>query len=527
MDAARDGKRRMAPRFDPAALRVLAGGAVFGRGEEYARSGRVEFLSDDGERVRARVLGTEVYRAALRGRGRAFAGECSCPAFADHGFCKHLVATALAANAVGEGGEAVPDRIGAIRAHLRAQGADRLSEMVLDLAERDPALLDRLDLSAIAAAPGDPAEVAGRCRAALKRALRTGRFVEYGEAGAWTRGVRDVLEQLEGLIGAGRAELVLEVVKDLVRRLPGALENVDDSDGGGSEIAGRAAELHLAACEAARPDPVALARELFRLETTEALGGFSGAIDTYAHLLGPAGLDEDSRLAQEAWDRLPKARPRRDGPVRAAAEDDLARYRLFPILDRLAEREGDLDRRIALREARLAHALDYLRLVEFCLEHGREAEAIRRAEEGAWLFDDASGEPLLLFLAERHRAAGRAAEAEAVLWPGFERSPSLRLYEAMVKGKKAGAAARATLADRAAGLLEARLGEPKERTRPIPDHLAGLLVEILLRERRLAAAWAAARRHGCPEDTWLALAEASEGDMPDEALAVYERLVEQ
>ena len=82
MDAARDGKRRMVPRLDPAALRVLAGGAVFGRGEEYARSGRVEFLSDNGELVRARVFGTEVYRVALRGRGRTFAGECSCPAFA-------------------------------------------------------------------------------------------------------------------------------------------------------------------------------------------------------------------------------------------------------------------------------------------------------------------------------------------------------------------------------------------------------------------------------------------------------------
>jgi hypothetical protein len=176
MDAARDRKRHVPPRFDPAALRALAGGAVFGRGEDYARSGRVELLSDDGERVRARVLGTEVYRVALRGRGREFEGECSCPAFADHGFCKHLVATALAANAAGEDGEAVPDRIGAIRAHLRAQGADRLAEMVLDLAERDPALLDRLDLAASAAAPGDPAEVAERCRAALTRALRTGRF---------------------------------------------------------------------------------------------------------------------------------------------------------------------------------------------------------------------------------------------------------------------------------------------------------------------------------------------------------------
>jgi hypothetical protein len=419
----------------------------------------------------------------------------------------------------------VPDRLGAIRAHLHAQSVERLAEMILDLAERDTVLFDRLELAA-SAASGDPAEVASRCRAALKRVLRASRFVEYGAAGAWTQGVIDVLDQLAGLIGSGRAELVLEMIDELFQRLPRVLENVDDSDGGGSEIVARAAELHLAACEAARPEPIALARELFRLETTEAFGAFQGASNGYSHLLGPAGLDEYGRLAQAGWDRLPKS-GQRPGRAVVGEEDGLARYRLFPILDRLAERAGDVDRRIALRKAHLAHAQDYLRLAQFCLEQGREAEAIQQAEEGAWLFDDTSGEALLLFLAERHRTAGRAAEAEAVLWPGFERSPSLRLYGAMVEGKKFGSATRAVLADRAVELLEARLGRPKARSKPFAGHLAGLLVEILLRERRLAAAWATARHHGCPEGTWLALAQASEESMPQEALTVYERQAEQ
>jgi uncharacterized Zn finger protein len=514
----------MAQRFDPAALRDLAGDAVFRRGEDYVHAGRVELLSDDGTYLRARIAGTEVYRATLRGEGSRFTGECSCPAFTDHGFCKHLVATALAANAAADGGEGVPDRIGAIRAYLRGLGVKRLAEMLLDLAERDPALLDRLDLAA-SAASGDPDEVAERCRAALKRALRTGRFVDYGEAGAWTQGVLDVLDQLEGLIGSSQAELVLEMVNDLFQRLPRALENVDDSDGGGSEIAERAAALHLAACEAARPDPVALARELFRLETTENFGTFAGASERYTHLLGAAGQEEYCRLAQAAWDRLPQTRQRRGGVV-TPQEDGLARYRLFPILDRFAEQAGDVDRRIALREAQLEHAHDYLRLAEFCLQQGREAEAVRRAEEGAWLFDDLSGEPLLLFLAERHRAAGQGAKAEAVLWPGFERRPSMRLYEALVKGKKAGSTARAAVADRAVALLEEKLGRTG-KDRWLRGDLAGLLVEILLRERRLPAAWAAARQHGCSDGIWRVLAEASEKDMPGEALAVYERLVEQ
>ncbi|MBV1797584.1 SWIM zinc finger domain-containing protein [Siccirubricoccus sp. G192] len=518
-------RRRAAPRFDPAMLRDLAGEAVYARGESYYRSGQVELISDDGQRVRARVAGTEIYRVDLRGRGSRISGECSCPAFTDHGFCKHLVATALAANAMAASGEVVPDRIGTIRAHLRSQGIDRLVGLILDLAERDPVLLDRLDLAAAAAA-GNPAELGARCRAALKRALRTGRFVDYAEAGGWTQGVLDVFDQVEPLIGAGQASLVLDLLQEFFARFSTAIENVDDSDGGGSEILERAAALHLAACNAARPDPVVLANALFRLETTEEFGTFQGASDRYGHLLGIAGLAEYRRLAETAGDSLPKTRQRRGG-LATEQEEGLARYRLFPILDCFAERDGDIDRRIALREAGLVHAHDHLRLAEFCLAQGREAEALRRAEEAAWLFDDISGEPLLLFLADRHRAAGRLAEAEAVLWPGFERRPSMRLYEAMAKARKAGAAARRALADRAIALVEARLAARKGQAALLRGDMAGLLVEILLREHRLPAAWAAARQHGCAAATWLHLAMASETEAPEDALAVYARLVEQ
>jgi uncharacterized Zn finger protein len=55
------------PRFAPEALRELAGDKVFARGEAYHHAGQVELLSDDGRRVLARVLGTEVYRCDLTG----------------------------------------------------------------------------------------------------------------------------------------------------------------------------------------------------------------------------------------------------------------------------------------------------------------------------------------------------------------------------------------------------------------------------------------------------------------------------
>ena len=88
-----------------------------------------------------KVAGTEDYRTVLTGRGKAIGGECSCPAFEDRGFCKHMVATALAANAVGGDAEAegtgTPARI---RDHLKKKGIDALVEMIVDMAECDPAL---------------------------------------------------------------------------------------------------------------------------------------------------------------------------------------------------------------------------------------------------------------------------------------------------------------------------------------------------------------------------------------------------
>jgi hypothetical protein len=521
------------PRFAPEALRELAGDKVFPRGEAYHRAGQVELLSDNGQRVLARVLGTEVYRCELTGSDRQIAGHCTCPAFTDHGFCKHLVATGLAANAAAGAGKTAPDRIGTIRAYLRGLGAEKLAGMLLDLAERDPSLLERLDIAATAAS-GDAVQVGQRLRAALRRALGTGRrFIEYREAGGWARDVLDLLDQLEALVGAGQAPIVLDLLDDLFARIGRALENVDDSDGGGSEILGRAAGIHLAACRATRPEPRALARDLFTREMTDEWATFDGASDTYAELLGPEGLALYRQLAQEAWDKRPPG-PRRVGRVVVMEQADVRRHTVFHILDRFAERDGDVALRITLRAAALNHPHDHLRLAQFCLAEGREAEALRRAEDGAWLFDDASGEALQRFLADRFLAAGRPADALATLWRTFDRRPSAELYRAMAaaQGDWPDAPTRVALADRAIALVEARLSAAKgatatwDRTTWDRTGLATLLADILLAEGRLAAAWAVARAWGLPDPALRRLAEASEAAMPEDALATFASLVE-
>ncbi len=500
------------PRFDIAAVRAQAGVKVFARGEEYHRDGQVEILSVERDRVLAQVMGSEDYRTVLTGRGKKIGGECSCPAYRDWGFCKHMVATALAANEAGDDGQAeAPTALDRIRAHLKQKGVDALVDMVVDMAERDAALFRKLDIAATAATPGDPKGLEKQLRRAIDGAVRTRGFVDYGEAEDWSGNVDAALDAVAQLATGPHAALALKLADHAIARIEGAIESIDDSDGHCGGLLERAGEIHLAACRAAKPDPVELARDLFPREMDGDYDTFYRAVARYDEVLGEAGLAEYRRLATEAWKKLPLPTRKREG-----GEDP---FRLVGILDFFAERDGDVEARIALRARNLSSSWGYLKLAEFCLAQGRKEEALRRAEEGLWMFEDGRpDEGLVLFVVGLLVKAGRKEDAAAHLWKAFEKEPGLQLYRRLRKiGGKAACG-------RALSCLDARLAVDK----PLQgDQSAVILIEILMEEKMFDAAWAALHSHGrAARHLEGGLAEASEKTHPNEALAVYAGQVE-
>jgi uncharacterized Zn finger protein len=387
-------------RFDIATLRELAGEKVFVRGVQYNKEGRVEIVSIDQSRVLARVIGSELYRCELKGAGEEFSGACSCPAFSDWGFCKHLVATALAANDLGpEAAEQAASRLAKIRDHLRSKGIESLVEMIVNRAENDPDLLRSLELASAVAAADDNALFA-QFKKAITEATRTRGYIEYREAHAWAEKIKRLLDQIAELIAGNRSELVLRLLDHFFTRMGQALQSIDDSDGEGGAIYAKACEIHLAACRKAKPPPVALARDLFTRETESDFDFFHGASEIYADALGDAGLAEYRRLAEKAWQAIP---PLRAGGRQVHDERSGERYRLTAILDSFAERDGDVDARIAIRRTDLSTAYDYLELAQLCVENGRDADAVKWAEEGLWQFDHRPDERLVFFTADLYR----------------------------------------------------------------------------------------------------------------------------
>lgn len=504
------------PPLDVDALRRLAGDKVFARGEAYHRDGRVTILAFEPGRALAQVEGTEDYRTTLTWTGNSIGGECSCPAFEDWGFCKHMVAAALAANAA-EGDADIEGAAGAlarIRDHLKSRGADALVEMIVGLAERDAALFRRLDAAA-ATMGADAKTIKARLQKAIDNATRTRGFVEYREAAGWAEGVDAALDAVADLVTSERPGLALKLAERAIDRIERAIEEIDDSDGHCGTLLSRARDIHLAAARAAPADPVELARVLFVREMEDEYGTFDGAAALYADMLGDKGLAEYRRLAAEAWEELPAL------PGGSAGHDEKSwRCRsLQDILDIFAERDGDVDARIALRAKDLSSSWRYVELVEFCLAQGREDEALRRAEEGLWVFADGRPDERLVFCAvDLLTKAGRKRDAEAHLWRAFEKAPSFALYVRL--RELGGKAAR----KRGLALLERHLGK-EEMTRW--GSASDLLIRVLMHEKMFAAAWATVRKHGASAAVKDGLARASEATRPREALRVYAERVDQ
>jgi tetratricopeptide (TPR) repeat protein len=501
-------------RFDIETLRELAGDRSFTHGKDYFRDGCVQILSLGSKRVVAEVSGTADYRTVLTGRGEDIDGECSCPAFEDQGFCKHMVATALAVNAAGEGAEGEAGAaLSRIREHLKAKPPDQLVDMIVDLAEEHPELFSKLDLDS-AMVGADDGALEKRLRKAIDAATRTGTFVDYREASRWHAGVDAALDAVEGIASGTRANVALGLIEHAIERIGGAFESIDDSDGHLGSLLERARDIHVTAACAARPEPVALARSLFKREMEDDFGTFGGAVADYADVLGERGLAEYRQLATAAWKKVPA----RSGHASTAAGDFDSPHQLMGILDFFAERDGDIEARIALRMKHLSSPWDYLQLAEFCLSQGRNEEALRHAEEGLWQFeDDRLDERLLFFTVRLLNKARRKADAEAHLWRAFQKAPSLDIYKELRRAGGEPAAARAL------AFLESRLGDSKRQSwRDRPD----LVVEILMLEKRFDAAWAVAKKFGASEYSMQSLVAASDVDFPHQALEFYAAQVE-
>jgi uncharacterized Zn finger protein len=164
-----------------------------------------------------------------------------------------------------------------------------------------------------------------------------------------------------------------------------------------------------------------------------------------------------------------------------------------------------------------------------CMELGLPDEAVAWAELGVRTFPAAPHPGLRQLLAEEHGRRGRMTEALSQVWALFTEGLRIEDYRRLRSfAQKAEQAAvwrdeaLEYLRERTARSRAAGSAEQRERWR-----CGSLLVEILLSEKNVEAAWREAHISGCDGEVWLKLARAREAKHPADAVRIYQQLAEQ
>ena len=508
--------------FSAQAITALAGPRVYPRGVGYHADGRVEFGEMTDQRMGATVRGSVPYSVELWiDRGEP-GWSCTCPYAEDGAFCKHCVAVALqfAEEPVSILPRA-PDPADAglaadVSAHVEGLSRERLIEIVLGHCESDWRLRESMAAEAKQARGEGPDLDSWRGRVDAVFALHDG-FVIYREAAAWASGVDEVIDALEDLASAGHEAAVIGLAEYAHHCAEAAIGYVDDSEGWLSIIEERLSELHLSACEAARPDPMALARRLVDLELTSELDGFHRAAAAYAGVLGDAGLAEYRRIVEPRWEELTDTTGRQSGD----------RFAVEQAMIGVALGSGDVDELIEVRGRDLRSPDGYLEIARALARTGRIDDAIEWAQRGLAEYPNRTWQlpELRDFLAGILRSQGNDAEAVELYWQGFETAPSLPSYRQVLKESESDAAA--AWSERCLETLGARVAEGRpgdeDRRSHVGPRPAQALIDILMYEGDLEGAWTTATKYGCNNDTWMTLARAREVEHPIGSIAVYER----
>lgn len=393
-------------------------------------------------------------------------------------------------------------------------GRGELIEMILEAARRDEVLQTKL---AVASAAPEPAR---DLRRVIEDAVVPGGYVPYREAHGYASRIDVILERLDGFLADGYPDLVIDLTEHALTCAERAVEFVDDSDGLLGGVADRLGELHLAACEAARPDPAQLASRLYERELAGGnLEAFHGAMSRYADMLGEPGLAVYRRLAERDWSSLPALGPDEPGTY------DGRRFQLTRIMESLAELAGDADAETEILSRDLSSAYQFVRIAKRYLRDGRHGDALRWAERGIQEFG--SADPRLVEIAaEEYRHAGRGPAAVQLLWDALDASPTLGNYQRLAEhaGRDGSWSRwREWALDRVRDQI-ARREPPKYRWQPPAD--ATLLVEILLWEDDPDRAWAEAQRGGCSGSVSMRLARACQDARPLEVIPLYQQRIE-
>lgn len=522
--------------LSPQLLRDYADGRSFERGEDYFKSESVFGLEEYQGKVAAKVSGTRDYKVKLWAEDEDELGyDCNCP-YADEGnFCKHLVAVGLAWIAKRKGkakkGKKGTTNLDDVKNYLQTREKSELVEMLMQEVLENDTLRGQLML---AVARSNPQGVDVKTyRKELKRIFDTNGYDEYDDYGGYSGGfgdsedIQNVVESIEHLFEDGHFEMVIDLCEYGLKKASKALNYVHESDGTIEGAMENLKELHLSACQKAKPDAEILANRLFEWELNDGWDVFYNAADNYADVLGKKGLQVYRQLIEKEWEKVPALKPN----DKRSFEGN--RYRITNMMESLAHAEDDIEKLVKIKTRDLSSQYKYYEIAGIYKANKQYDKALEWAERGVSDFPNAEKLDWRLgeFLADEYHRRKRHDEAMQIIWKQFAENADLGNYNKLKEhaDKVKPESTWQIWREKALEFIRQNIAERKRNKsggwylRPADNTL---LVRIFLQENLPEEAWQEADKGGCSEELWLKLAKMREQEHPSDALKIYQERIE-
>jgi hypothetical protein len=514
------------------AIQELAGARTFARGMAYFHAGAVGLLDGDEYEARSIVQGTQRYRVRLAATPDGeLEYECDCPVGDEGSFCKHAVALGLSwLENTGEEVFEPSEKKSAkprkkrktqgeqIREYLDALSEGALREWLMEAADRDSGIRDKLLFSAKARQGRDISSL----KSVVRQATKVSGFVDWRGVGDYANRLGDLVQILDERIGDGNPKLV-ELIEDAIVQAEDALGHIDDSNGVVTPVIMQLREVHERACNHLGPDPVALAERLFRFQTTGDWDTFHSVLPGYERALGEPGLARYRQLVEAAWNQLPPL-----GPKAFRTHFDSDRYRVEHAMEELTALSGDVDGLVTVKSRNLSSPHAFLELAKLLQRHGRHDDALKWAVKGIAAFHDERLDDLVKFCIAEHLRRGDVGRVESLAWQRFVRQAGSDAYFELV-----GVAKRIGRADDLAAkglnhlwqLVRAEEAPGAKRLPNWQPPLRSALVAIHLREKNAERTWETFC--GGPVDVrlWNKVAAVRGKTHHEEAVMLYKKLL--
>ncbi|CCD95929.1 conserved hypothetical protein [Bradyrhizobium sp. ORS 375] len=277
---------------------------------------------------------------------------------------------------------------------LEQLGAQRLAELLLEVAERDTAIKRRLKLEI-----ATPAKIATELRKRMAQIARATTFLERNKLRPLAADLEALRASIAKQVAEHDSQAALELMWQFMDLANGVLGRCDDSDGVLHDIFCAACADLGPLAEAAKADPIALADRVFDALDHNAYAQYGDLIETVAPALGERGLAHLKQRFIE-FAKTPVQRPSQTQRRAAGWGSSDSRY----------EQEAEQRRRTSNARSALLAIADATHDVDLYIAQFDEEES-RRSEIAA-------------YIALRLLAAARATEALQVLDAAELRNPS-------------------------------------------------------------------------------------------------------